>query len=76
MKEFVLKDRTTEETLQRLKDLLGFLIPNYQKEGKQSVTIGIGCTGGRHRSPVVVEELRRFIEKEIGLPCQVVHREI
>ncbi len=76
VRNFVLRDKKAEETLKRLKDLLSFLLPNYQKEGKQTVSIGIGCTGGRHRSPVVVEELKRFIETELSLPCQVVHREI
>lgn len=76
VKRYVLMDRTTEQTLNRLKDLLGFLIPKYQKEGRQSVSIGIGCTGGRHRSPAVVEEIKAFIERTLEVPCQVVHREI
>jgi UPF0042 nucleotide-binding protein len=51
------------------------LLPAYLREGKAYLTIAIGCTGGRHRSVAVVEELRRFLEAE-GFPPSVVHRDL
>ncbi|HYK91725.1 MAG TPA: RNase adapter RapZ [Acidobacteriota bacterium] len=52
----------TREFVQRLKDFLRYLIPYYIREGKSYLTIGIGCTGGRHRSVFVVEELGRSLK--------------
>ena len=57
--EYVLARDETEEFLQRLTDLLDFALPRYQREGKSYLTVALGCTGGRHRSVVLVEELRR-----------------
>ena len=45
----------------RLEDLLGFLLPLYQREGKAYLTVAIGCTGGRHRSVTLVEALSCFL---------------
>jgi RNase adaptor protein for sRNA GlmZ degradation len=44
-----------EETLRRFSELLNYLLPQYQREGKSYLTVGIGCTGGRHRSVMVAE---------------------
>ncbi len=76
VKEYVLKDSFSEEVIDRLKDLLKTFIRGYIKEGKSLVNIGIGCTGGRHRSPVIVEEMVSFIEKEFKIKPQVIHRDI
>jgi len=57
--EYVLARDETEEFLQRLTDFLDFALPRYLREGKSYLTIALGCTGGRHRSVVLVEELRR-----------------
>jgi len=59
---YVLERDETQEFLGRLVDLLEFTIPRYQHEGKSYLTIALGCTGGRHRSVVLVEELRRRLE--------------
>ncbi|MDQ4083289.1 MAG: hypothetical protein M3117_02660, partial [Actinomycetota bacterium] len=48
----------------RLRDLLAFLIPRYGAEGKTYFTLGIGCTGGRHRSVAIVEDLARHLKEE------------
>ncbi len=53
VKEFVLKNKLTNIFFDKVLDLLDFLIPNYIKEGKTQLVIGIGCTGGRHRSVVI-----------------------
>ncbi|MDR0914418.1 MAG: RNase adapter RapZ [Oscillospiraceae bacterium] len=63
VREFVLKFDTTQEFLQRLFSLLDFLMPLYKKEGKSELVIGIGCTGGKHRSVTVARALSsHFIE--------------
>ncbi len=64
VKEYVLGMPETVEFLDKLYSLLDFLIPNYIKEGKSQLVIGIGCTGGRHRSVAIADELQKhLIEK-------------
>jgi len=75
VREFVLKHAESRQLLDRLKDLLAFLLPFYQREGKAYLTIALGCTGGRHRSVVLVEELRPFLEAR-GFPPAVTHRDL
>lgn len=60
----VLGQNDTKDFLSRLRDLLAFLIPRYAAEGKTYFTLGIGCTGGRHRSVAIVEDLARHLKKE------------
>jgi UPF0042 nucleotide-binding protein len=60
----VLGQRDTKKFLARLCDLLAFLIPRYAAEGKTYFTLGIGCTGGRHRSVAIVEDLARYLKEE------------
>ena len=60
----VLGQKDTKEFLARLRDLLAFLIPRYSAEGKTYFTLGIGCTGGRHRSVAIVEDLARHLKEE------------
>jgi UPF0042 nucleotide-binding protein len=52
----------TKEFVKRIGDLLEYLLPNYLKEGKSYLTIAVGCTGGRHRSVFVVEELAKLLK--------------
>ena len=73
--EFIFKHEESRELLRHLQHLLDFLLPAYQREGKAYLTIAVGCTGGRHRSVSMVEELRRSLE-ERGFPPAVVHRDI
>lgn len=61
VRHYVLSDPLTEPLLERLCGLVEFSIPQYEKEGKAYLTIAIGCTGGRHRSVVVANELARFL---------------
>lgn len=60
----VLGEHDTKEFLSRLRDLLTFLIPRYAAEGKTYFTLGVGCTGGRHRSVAIVEDLARYLKEE------------
>jgi UPF0042 nucleotide-binding protein len=73
--EFVFKHEESRELLRRLEDLLDFLLPAYQREGKAYLTVAVGCTGGRHRSVCFVEALRRFVESR-GFSASVVHRDM
>ncbi len=74
---FIEGDDTLEPFLQRARDLIGFLLPLYRREGKSRVTIGIGCTGGRHRSLYVARRLSAACaEGSAGLECNVAARDI
>jgi UPF0042 nucleotide-binding protein len=72
--DYVLKRDDTQEFLRRVEELLAFTLPRYQREGKSYLTIAIGCTGGRHRSVVLVEALRRRLEAS-GVRALVRHRD-
>lgn len=63
------------ETIQKFVDLLLYLLPRYQREGKSYLTIGIGCTGGKHRSVMVANSLRKALKKE-KFDVSVTHRDI
>jgi RNase adapter protein RapZ len=64
VRDAVLGQHDTKEFLARLHDLLAFLIPRYAAEGKTYFTLGIGCTGGRHRSVAIVDDLARYLKEE------------
>ena len=66
----------TSEMLERLAELLKFLIPQYVTEGKSYLTIAIGCTGGRHRSVMIAEALKKIIAGMPGARVRVQHRDI
>lgn len=75
VRQYVLDRPTTEEFLTRLRALLDYVLPRYFAEGKQHLTIGIGCTGGQHRSTSIAEALARDYRKE-GYSVSVHHRDI
>ena len=76
VREFVLAQPGAEEYAGHIDELLAFSVPAFAAEGKSRLTIGIGCTGGRHRSVVFAEELaRRLRERGFG-PLEVLHREL
>jgi UPF0042 nucleotide-binding protein len=64
-----------EETLNRFSDLIEYLLPQYKREGKSYVTVGIGCTGGRHRSVMVANALGRRLRRA-GFDAHVIHRDV
>jgi UPF0042 nucleotide-binding protein len=76
VREFVLAQPGAGEYLDLIDRLLEFSIPAFADEGKSRLTIGIGCTGGRHRSIVVAEELARRLRDEGHEPVEVFHREL
>lgn len=73
--EFVMKWSETQEFLAKLLDLLHFLIPQYRKEGKSQVVVGIGCTGGKHRSVAVAEYLGRVLGSSETELVRITHRD-
>ena len=64
-----------KETLKRFTDLLSYLLPLYKREGKSYVTVGIGCTGGRHRSVMIANALARALRRE-GFDAHASHRDV
>ena len=75
VEEFVMSFSESRELLARLEGLLKFLLPLYEREGKAYLTVAIGCTGGRHRSVMLVEALRSFLTG-LGLGPIVRHRDL
>jgi UPF0042 nucleotide-binding protein len=75
VRRFVLEQPDGHELIARLRDLLAYLLPHYQREGKTYLTVAVGCTGGRHRSVALVEELRESVEAH-GVPVNVTHRDV
>ena len=65
----------TGEFLQKIRDLLAYLIPHYMKEGKSYLNIAVGCTGGRHRSVYIAETLRRELRR-LGYQPSLAHRDL
>jgi UPF0042 nucleotide-binding protein len=76
VREFILAHADSRELLRRLEDFLGFVLPAYQREGKAYLTVAVGCTGGRHRSVALVEELKGFLQVRLGLAASVIHRDM
>jgi len=72
---FLKSQAEVEETTRRFSDLLDYLLPLYKREGKAYVTVGIGCTGGRHRSVMVANALARKL-RQGGFDAQAVHRDV
>ena len=76
VRAFVLGQAVATRFLQYLEEFLGFAIPAYISEGKTRLTIGIGCTGGYHRSIVITEELASWLRNQDFGPVAVFHREL
>ena len=77
VQDFVLQFEETEVFLNKIKDLLDFLIPNYIKEGKNQLVIGVGCTGGKHRSVTLANEIYKALkndDREYGVTLN--HRDV
>lgn len=75
VKSFVLNNKSSRRFLQKFIDLIDFLLPLYEKEGKSYLTIAVGCTGGQHRSVVIADALFDHIKKH-GRPMNIIHRDI
>ena len=73
--DYVMGFESAKTFLGKLKDMIAFMVPLYIKEGKPSVTVAIGCTGGKHRSVTFADKLGKYINDEITT-CVVNHRDI
>ena len=76
VKKYVMNSEVSEKFIEKLNDMIKFLIPNYVKEGKNQLLIGIGCTGGKHRSVTVANEIYEKLSKDENLGIKVAHRDI
>lgn len=74
--EFFAKEPEAKETVDRITDLLEYLLPRYHREGKSYLTIGVGCTGGRHRSVMVANAVGRTLKKHKEFDVNVSHRDV
>lgn len=75
VRAYVKGQQTYREFMRRLRSLLGFIVPGFLAEGKSYLTVAVGCTGGQHRSVVVVDDLAEFF-RDKGLPASVDHRDL
>lgn len=75
VRDYVFAQEQTDGFLERLTELLMYLLPHYNAEGKSVLVIGIGCTGGHHRSVVIAEELYRRMQKA-GQQATLSHRDV
>jgi UPF0042 nucleotide-binding protein len=76
VRTFLDKSAATHDFLEHTLNLLRFLIPQYVAEGKSYLTIGIGCTGGRHRSVMIAEAIKKGLAGLKGVQARVRHRDI
>ncbi len=76
VQDYVMQGGTAEEFLRKLTDMLDFLIPNYVLEGKNQLVIGIGCTGGKHRSVTIADALHRHLKTHRELGLKIEHRDV
>lgn len=76
VREFVMENQISKEFLSKLEDMVRFLIPNYVAEGKHQLVVAIGCTGGKHRSVTLANELYRLLQKETKIGVKIEHRDI
>lgn len=76
VQEYVMNSPVYEEFMKRLTDLITFLIPNYVAEGKTNLVIGIGCTGGHHRSVTVANKLYDILNRTGLCSLELEHRDL
>lgn len=76
VRDFVRANASAAEFRRHTEALLGFLIPAYEAEGKSYLTVGFGCTGGRHRSVAIAEAVAEALRPATGTMIEVVHRDI
>ena len=76
VKEYVMNSGVSKEFLKKLEDMIEFLIPNYIAEGKNQLVIGIGCTGGKHRSVTVANAIYEKLSEDKDIGIKVTHRDI
>lgn len=73
--DYVLKNTTARAYVKKIQEFIDFLIPQYIKEGRSYLTIGVGCTGGNHRAPAIAEKLQSHLKRH-PIDLSVVHRDL
>lgn len=76
VRDYVMDNDKAKEFLRKLVDMIEFLIPNYILEGKTQLVIGIGCTGGKHRSVTLANELYEVLERSDNYGIRIEHRDV
>lgn len=76
VQDFVMKYEESHTFLNKLEDMVEFLLPNYVSEGKNQLVISIGCTGGHHRSVTLAEQLYHYLSKHTEYGLKITHRDI
>ena len=76
VRDYVMQNEKAKVFLEKLSDMVEFLIPNYILEGKTQLVIGIGCTGGKHRSVTLANELFWVLSKNENYGVRIEHRDI
>lgn len=75
VQEYLDRQPDFEELVERLSDLLLYLLPRYRRENRSYLSVAIGCTGGRHRSVAIAERLKTRLDEK-GWPARLIHRDI
>jgi UPF0042 nucleotide-binding protein len=76
IQDYVFAEPEAEQYVSQVQSLLEFCLPRFEREGRSYVTIGIGCTGGRHRSVVIADRLAKMLNEKSDLSIDVVHRDV
>jgi len=76
VRDYVIEQADAQAFLDHAGGLVGFCVPRFEREGKAYLTVALGCTGGRHRSVALAERLASRMEGELGMPIDVVHRDM
>ncbi|MCV7193645.1 RNase adapter RapZ [Mycolicibacterium brumae] len=76
VRDYVLSQPGAQDFLDTYEHLLGLVVAGYRREGKRYVTVGIGCTGGKHRSVATAEALAALLADDDGLQVRVLHRDL
>lgn len=75
VQEYVMNGSGSEEYLKKIEEMLEFLLPHFIKEGKTHLTVGIGCSGGKHRSVTIASKLYEYFNKKENIKVLLNHRE-
>jgi UPF0042 nucleotide-binding protein len=76
VRDYVLGNPETRDFVERAEQLLDYCLPRFEREGRSYLTVGIGCTGGRHRSVAISAFLAQRVGQKAGVSIEVVHRDI
>jgi UPF0042 nucleotide-binding protein len=73
--DYVFRNPTTRAYVKKIQGLIDFLVPHYIREGRPYLTIGVGCTGGNHRSPAIAEKVLSYLRKH-PVDLSIIHRDL